>query len=227
MLHRKPSKQAIAHCSSVQDRRGERTGCFCPDDGTISHSRRTRTEHKLHHGAAQPARLLPKRHPSAAPTHFGRQKTFRAQPTGHRTRQSFLLGPECRTTTWMETPLGQSGTGPRPFERLFLSCPVGPFPCCVSSNLEGLGWAQQGGAGGDVGANACAAALHRYAYGECRLGSSAGPYLGKLLYALSCVVSPPHLPTDGRMCPQGGAHTAPWKDQKLAHPDTQRGQDDA
>lgn len=69
-----------------------------------------------------------------------------------------------------------------------------------------------------VRANAYAAASHRHAYSVCRLGSSAGPYLGKLLDALSCVVSPPHPPIDARsMCSQRGAHTRTMEIPK-AHP---------
>lgn len=148
LLHHKPSKQAIAQGSSVQHRRRGRTGRFCPDDGV--RSRRgglgPSTSHTMER-LSQP-RLLPKRHPSTAPTFFGRRDTLGAQPTGHCTRQSFLLGPECRTTTWMESPLGQSGTDQGPSSGSFFLVRVDPFPCCVSPALEGLGRVQQGGAGG-------------------------------------------------------------------------------
>lgn len=227
LLHHKPSKQAIAQGSSVQHRRRGRTGRFCPDDGV--RSRRgglgPSTSHTMER-LSQP-RLLPKRHPSTAPTFFGRRDTLGAQPTGHCTRQSFLLGPECRTTTWMESPLGQSGTGPRPFERLFLSCPGGSFSllCLPSPGGSRKGAAMRCRRGFERMPTRLPC-IGRYAYGVCRLGLSASPYLGKLLYDLS-LRRFPSTTTYGRMCPQGVAHTAPWKDQKLTHPDTQRGQDDA
>lgn len=79
------------------------------------------------------------------PTSFGRRDTLGAQPTGPCNRLSFLLRPECRTTTWMETPFSLSRTGPRPFERLFLSCPSGSLPllCLPSPGGSRMGAARR------------------------------------------------------------------------------------
>ncbi|KAK0741169.1 hypothetical protein B0T18DRAFT_225703 [Schizothecium vesticola] len=63
---------------------------------------------------------------------FGRRERFGGQPTGHCIKPSLLLGAECCTTTWMESLLGLSGTGPRSFERLFFSLVPRPLLLAVS-----------------------------------------------------------------------------------------------
>lgn len=147
LLHHKPSKQAIARSSSVQHRRRGWTDRFCPDHGARSRSRRARTEQKPH--AMQPSFYARGIH-QLLRTHLLWQTRYTRGPTDGSLQQA-VFPVEARVSY-----NHMDGNSPQPVEnrtkalRAALSylVRVDHFPCCVSPALEGLGWVQQGGAGG-------------------------------------------------------------------------------